>query len=113
MVRFTRWFAILLGGVLLGAGLVLHGQVALARQLRDEVDQTFVLWRAVGESTVFLQGDDVRMALAMAEVPPHVLRRSDVVAWTLVGVGLLVAAVAPLLIARRLARGRDRRRVSP
>lgn len=96
MPRLGRWFLTLSGGLLLGAGLVLHGQVALARWMRAEVEDTFFLWRAVGEATIFVQGGDVRFALALREVPEDVLRESDVAAWTLVAVGLLLAVAAPL-----------------
>jgi hypothetical protein len=97
MLGFARWFFAVAGGVLIGVGLVLHGQVALAHMLRDEVDRTFFLWRAIGEATIFLQSDDVRMALAMSEVPARVLEESDLAAWTLVAVGALLACTSPLL----------------
>jgi hypothetical protein len=100
--RALRWFLTLTGGALLGAGLVLHGQVALARMMSGEVERTFVLWRAIGKATVFLQGSDVRMALAMSEVPPEVLRESDFAAWTLIGAGVGLAAAALLLPRRKL-----------
>jgi hypothetical protein len=93
----ARWLLTVIGGVLIGAGLVLHGQVALAHHMRDEVAHTFFLWRAVGEATIFLQGGDVRFAFALREVPPEVLRESDLAAWTLVAVGALLAIAAPLL----------------
>ena len=64
-----RWFAVLLGGLLLGCGMTLHGQVALARYMREEVAHTFVLWRAIGQATFYFQGGETRMALAMTEVP--------------------------------------------
>lgn len=94
---FGRWFLVVLGGVLLGAGLVLHGQVALVRAMTNEVHNTFFLWRAIGHATIFLQGSDVKMAMAMAEVSPSVLRESDFAAWTLVAVGSLLALAGPLL----------------
>jgi hypothetical protein len=56
MIGIARWLFTLVGGVLVGAGLVLHGQVALARYMRDEVDNTFFLWRALGEATIVSQG---------------------------------------------------------
>lgn len=95
--HWLRWLLTLFGGVLIGAGLVLHGQVALAHLMREEVANTFFLWRAVGEATIFLQGGDVRFAFALREVPAEVLRESDVAAWTLVAVGGLVALAALLL----------------
>ncbi len=95
--HWLRWLLTLFGGVLAGAGLVLHGQVALAHVMREEVANTFFLWRAVGEATIFLQGGDVRFAFALREVPAEVLTESDTAAWTLVAVGGLVALAALLL----------------
>jgi len=95
--HWLRWLLTLIGGVLTGAGLVLHGQVAIARVMREELANTFFLWRAVGESTIFLQGGDVRLAFAMREVPTEVLRECDLAAWTLVAVGGLIALAALLL----------------
>ena len=97
MVGIARWLFTMFGGLLLGAGLVLHGQVALARYMREEVDNTFFLWRALGEATFAFQGGETRMALAMSEVPPEALQHSDRAAWVLVVVGLLVAVTGPLL----------------
>ncbi len=97
VLRFVRWFVVLLGGALVGGGLFLHGQVAMARYMRSEVQRTFFLWRAIGEATFVFQGDDVRMALAMSEVPEAALRESDRAAWVLVIVGSLVALTGPLL----------------
>jgi uncharacterized protein YjeT (DUF2065 family) len=87
----------LLGGVLLGTGLVLHGQVALARYMREEVDNTFVLWRALGRATFAFQGGETRMALAMSEVPDEALKHSDRAGWVLVIVGGVIAVTGPML----------------
>lgn len=97
MIAFARWFFALFGGVLLGAGLVLHGQVAVARVMRQQVHNTFFLWRAIGEATFALQGDDVRIALWLDEVPESAIRDSDRAAWMLVIVGSLVGITGPLL----------------
>ncbi len=97
MLGFVRWFFALLGGVLLGAGLVLHGQVAIARVMRKEVQNTFVLWRAVGEATFAFQSDDVRIALWMNEIPDSAIQESDRAAWVLVIVGGLIGITGPLL----------------
>ncbi|MGE3173651.1 MAG: hypothetical protein AB7O97_13590 [Planctomycetota bacterium] len=105
LARFARWLLTLVGGILIGAGLVLHGQVALAHYMREEVANTFFLWRAVGEATIFLQGGDIRMAFAMREVPIEVLRETDLAAWTLVAVGALLAIAGPLLPLPHGARG--------
>ncbi len=97
MLGVARWFCAVLGGAILGAGLVLHGQVAMARYMRHEVEGTFFLWRAIGEATFTLQGGDTRMALAMAEVPEAALKESDRAGWVLVVVGSLLALTGPLL----------------
>jgi hypothetical protein len=97
VLGFIRWFVTLVGGTVLGTGLVLHGQVALARYMRQEVERTFFLWRAIGNATFAFQGGETRMALAMAEVPDAALRESDRSAWVLVAVGGLIALTGPLL----------------
>lgn len=97
MLGFVRWFFALLGGVLLGSGLVLHGQVAIARVMRKEVQNTFVLWRAIGEATFAFQSDDVRIALWMNEIPEAAIQESDRAAWVLVIVGGLIGITGPLL----------------
>ncbi len=97
VLSIARWFFAVLGGLILGAGLVLHGQVAMARYMRKEVDGTFFLWRAIGEATFTIQGGETRMALAMAEVPEQALKESDRAGWVLVIVGSLVALTGPLL----------------
>ncbi len=103
MLALARWFFAVLGGVLAGGGLVLHGQVAFARYVKKEVDGTFFLWRAVGDATFAFQGGETRMALAMGEVPDAALRESDRAAWVLVIVGGLIAVTAPLLRSGRSA----------
>ncbi|MFT4842121.1 MAG: hypothetical protein ACI8UD_000408 [Planctomycetota bacterium] len=97
MIGIARWLFTFIGGVLLGSGLVLHGHVALARYMREEVDNTFFLWRAMGEATFAFQGGETRMALAMSEVPKEALVASDRAAWVLVIVGGLVAVTGPML----------------
>ena len=97
MMGFTRWLATLLGGALLGSGLFLHGEVALARYMRDEVDRSFFLWRAMGEATFVFQDGETQLALAMAEVPEEALRASERSAWILVVAGGLLSLTGPLL----------------
>jgi hypothetical protein len=97
MLALARWFFVLLGGVLVGGGLVLHGQVAFARYVQNQVDSTFFLWRAIGDATFTFQGSETRMALAMGEVPEAALKESDRAAWVLVIVGGLLALTGPLL----------------
>lgn len=101
MLPLLRWLLVVIGGALVGVGLALHGQVALARHMREEVDRTFVLWRALGEATFAFQGGETRMALAMKEVPSAALRESDRAAWVLVAIGGLITLTGPLVRSRR------------
>ena len=101
MMRFVRWLLVVIGGILAGAGLALHGQVALARYMKGEVDRTFVLWRALGQATFAFQGGETRVALAVKEVPDEALQHSDRAAWVLVIVGGLISVTGPLMHGHR------------
>jgi len=105
---FLRWVCVVFGGVLLGVGMALHGQVALARHMQNEVDRTFIVWRWLGKATFAFQGGETRMALAMREVPEAALRESDRAAWQLIGVGAVLALTGPLLRASRHGKPRKR-----
>jgi hypothetical protein len=104
MLALARWFFAVAGGLVLGAGLMLHGQVAFAHYVKQELDSTFFLWRAIGEATFAFQGGETQMALAMGAVPDAALKESDRAAGVLVIIGALLALTAPLL--RRGARPR-------
>jgi hypothetical protein len=104
--RLVRWWLTLFGGVLLGAGLVLHGQVAVAHHMRDEVDGTFFLWRAVGELTFVFQDDLTRAALLIRELPSDVLARSDLAAWVLMALGGVSVVAATFVRPRARSRGK-------
>jgi hypothetical protein len=106
-VRIIRWCLVLLGGVLIGAGLELHGFVAIVHHMVNEVDNTFFLFRAVGRATSFLLGGDQRMALAIKEVPPEVVAECARSGYVLMIVGALLALTAPLLRSNVAARGRS------
>src|SRR5262245_49433394 len=112
-VAIVRWFCALLGGVLLGAGLVLHGQVYVWRCMRAECDATFFLWRAIGNATFVFQSGERRLALALNEVPEEVLKESDRSAWVLVIVGSLVALTGPLLREGKPQRGKKAKQTKP
>ena len=105
-LRFIRWWVVLLGGVLLGAGLCLHGQLAVAQTLRDQVQNTFFLWRGIGQMTFIFQDEVTQVALWMNEIPEDVMRESKSAAWTLAIIGGLMACTAPLL--RRRTRHKKR-----
>lgn len=105
-LALARWWTVLLGGVLLGAGLVLHGQVAFAQHLRAEVQGTFFLWRAVGQVTFVFQDDMTKAALSLNELPERVLVESDRAAWTLVAIGGIVALIGAMLRRRSPAKKR-------
>lgn len=106
MLAFVRWFVAVVGGLLLGGGMTLHGQVAFARYVKQEVDSTFFLWRAIGDATFAFQGGETQMALAMGSVPDEALKESDRAAWVLVIVGGLVALTGPLLRRGKAASGK-------
>lgn len=110
MRSVLRWLLTCVGGVVAGAGVTLHGQVAFARYAQGEVEGTFFLWRAIGRATFWFQGEETRLALALAEVPAAALRASDVAAWVLVAVGGLVALAGALLPRHAAMAGKGRRR---
>jgi hypothetical protein len=113
ILRLARWWLILLGGVLIGAGLVLHGQIAFARYARQEVANTFVLWRGIGRLTFAFQDPTRRIALVLDEVPEDVVRECDRGAWVLVVLGSALALAAPLVTSsRRTPRHSGRRAAS-
>ena len=96
-LRLVRWWVALVGGSLLGAGLCLHGQLAVALELRQQVQGTFFLWRAVGQMTFIFQDEVTQAALWMNKIPDAVIRESDRAAWTLVVLGGVLALIAPVL----------------
>ena len=106
LVRLTRWWSVLFGGVLFGAGLVLHGQLAFALDMREEVQGTFFLWRAFGQITFIFQEEVVQTALWLNEVPDRVIAESDRAAWTLLVVGALLAASSAFYRRKRKRRWR-------
>lgn len=111
LLRFVRWWVILLGGILLGAGLCLHGQLAVAEHLRDQVQDTFFLWRGIGQVTFIFQDEVTQAALWMNEIPEEVVEESSSAAWTLCILGGLLACTAPLLRRpRRRKAGKPKRK---
>lgn len=86
-----------MGGVLLGMGLVLHGQVAMAHYIRREVDSTFFLWRWIGELTFAFQDTKTKVALMTSDLQAELIREADRGAWTLVAIGMILAATAFLI----------------
>ena len=96
--RWARAGIGLIGGVFLGAGLCLHGQLATAHHMRDEVQGTFFLWRAVGQATFIFQDDVTKASLWMNEIPEDVLQHSDRAAWLLVLLGAAMVIGAPVFV---------------
>ena len=99
-VRVARWMLLLLGGMLIGGGLVLHAQVAVAHVMREEVDSTFILWRGIGRLTFSLQSEATRTAFAIDDIPKNVLAEADRAAWVLVVIGVVVTALTFLVRTR-------------
>lgn len=98
-IRVVQWLSVLLAGILVGGGLVLHAQVAVMEHLRDEADKTFILWRGIGKLTFIFQDEFTQAALMLHNFPPGFLAEADRGAWTLVViggvVGLVSAAIQP------------------
>ena len=82
-------------GVMVGAGLLLYGQVRFGLYIHDEVENTFFLWRAIGEVTYFLQAPETQLALALHEVDKSLLMESRRAGITLMIIGALIAFVTP------------------
>lgn len=100
ILRLIRWWAVLLAGGLLGAGVVLHGQLAMGRLIREEVESVPGIYRAIGHATFFLQDATTRSSLLLHEIPEEALEEGDHMAWTLVICGALCALAAPMLLRR-------------
>ncbi len=82
-------------GVMVGAGLLLYGQVRFGLYIHDEVENTFFLWRAIGEATYFLQDPETQLALALHEFDKSYLLESRRIGVTLMIIGGLIAFVTP------------------
>lgn len=101
-LRVARWIMVLVGGAMIGGGLVLHAQIAVGQHMRDEVGNTFWLWRGIGRMTFWLQGDVTQTAIALYDdVPESVIKEADRAAWVLVGVGVVLAAASFAVRPRR------------
>jgi hypothetical protein len=92
-------------GVLVGAGLLLYGQVRFGLYIHDEVDNTFFLWRAIGEATYFLQSPETQLSLALHEIDKSYLLESRRVSITLMIIGALIAFITPWLQPLRRHKG--------
>jgi hypothetical protein len=90
----------LVGGVLLGVGLLLYGQVRWADHLREEVRSTFFLWRLVGQITFMLHGMDRKTAMLIADIPEDYVKESEKISITLMILGGSMALVSPFLRSR-------------
>ena len=108
MPAFLRWCVVVLGGAMVGGGLVLHGYVAFAHHVRQQVDNTFFLWRAIGQATFAFQDGENRLGLTMREVPEGVLDEGTRAAWVLLIIGTLVAVTGPLIPRGKAAPARKR-----
>lgn len=100
-MRLTKFFLGLLAGLILGAGLLLFGQVKLAERMRAEVESKFFLLRAIGYATFIFQGDDVQVALTIADLPEGAIEHSHRVAVTLLVVGALILFAVPWIRTKR------------
>ena len=100
-ITMARWWLLLCGGVLIGMGLLLHGQVWSMHSLREEVRGTFFLWRALGQLTFVFQDDLTTAALWAHECPAEVLDESERAATAMLVLGALCAVGSTLLRATK------------
>ncbi|MFO1054255.1 MAG: hypothetical protein U1F36_18710 [Planctomycetota bacterium] len=104
MLAIARIWAVFLGGTLFGSGLLLHAQIMCLHYAREEVDNTFFLWRAIGGLTFVFQDDVTKAALWAHEVPEPVLRESDRAGWTLIVIGAICVVASLFMHPRRQRR---------
>lgn len=93
--RLLRWLFLVGGGALLGAGLVLLGQLAVAEHLRAKAQAKFFLWRGIGQVSFIFQDDQTKLALWLNEIDARVLDHSRQGAWVMIVLGSLVVLLAP------------------
>ncbi|MBK8980395.1 MAG: hypothetical protein IPM29_31220 [Planctomycetes bacterium] len=94
LFRLARAFVLLMAGGLLGCGLLMMGQVHSLHYLRQEVRDTFFLWRGIGKITFAWQDDMTKAALWADDIPESVLREWEHGAWAFLALGALAALVA-------------------
>ena len=107
MLAFARIWALFLGGALVGAGILLHAEIACMRLAREEVESTFFLWRAIGGLTFVFQDDVTKAALWAHEVPESVIRESDRAGWTLMALGVICVIGSFFMHTKKKARRRS------
>lgn len=100
--RLARWWLLVLGSMFLGGGLVLYSQVECALLIREEVSNTFFLWRGIGHLTFMFHDNMTQFSLWLDTMPPNTIeesRRSAIAFLTiggvLFGLSLVVRAVTP------------------
>lgn len=93
--RLLRWWFLVGGGALLGAGLVLLGQLVFAEHMRARAQGTFFLWRGIGQVSFIFQDDQTKLALWLNEIDGKILDHSRHVAWVMIVLGGLVVLLAP------------------
>jgi uncharacterized membrane protein HdeD (DUF308 family) len=93
--RLLRWSLLVGGGALLGAGLVLLGQLVFAEHMRAQAQNTFFLWRGIGQLSFIFQDDQTKLALWLNEIDGKILDHSRHAACVLLVLGGLVVLLAP------------------
>jgi len=104
--RVLRWLLVVAGGMLLGAGLFLHGQVQVAEYMRAEARNTFFLWRGVGRMSFMLQDSQTQLALWLDDLDPEVLDHSRHAACAMFTLGGLIVLAAPWMHVPRRRRAK-------
>ena len=85
------------GGMLIGVGLLLAGQVHVVRLMRQRVEDTAGVWRWVGKATFVAQSHDVQTALVLNKIPEATVQECERIAIALVALGMACALSVPFL----------------
>ena len=85
------------GGILVGVGLLLACQIHVVRHMRQQVDDTFFLWRWVGKATFVAQTHDVQTAIVLEKIPESTIQECERIAIALMALGSACALSVPFL----------------
>jgi hypothetical protein len=70
-------------------GLTILGEMQILRYLHDEVRKVGFMGRLVGKLTFSWRDLDQKIALALAEIPPEDVDKSELTAYWLIGLGFV------------------------
>ena len=99
----TLWVCTFGGGVVTGIGLAILGEVQILRYLHDELQRVGFMGRLLGKLTFSWRDLDEKIALAMGEIPPEYIDKSETTAYWLMGIGFVgVNLVLSFVVRTRL-----------